>query len=333
MQKKIIHIIILLFFGLGFTFSQDSDPILIFSGRVTDSYGKKLDGVQVIVKKDNQPFKQNTTSGGKYDAIEAPFGFVYSITFKKNGFVPKSLVLDAKKGFFKEDVEPRTFIEPSISLFLEESEVDYSIVTNSPVGKARIDPSTGKIDWDYTYLGQRKNEIEKFLKQIEDQEDIKISRSFKIKNDNIVSKQLANAKEFELANAQNQINKYIKTGDNSLSSLIILLLFKLLMIRLKILKSTTRSQGKRNCFKIAKDRNQHLINKAIELYNEAPKLILLERINEINSLLATQKSNEEEYNNLIAKADNQFTNKPTMMQFQLQKSIKIKPNEIIHLNK
>ena len=137
---------------------------------------KKLDGVQVIVKKDNQPFKQSTTSGGKYDAIEAPFGFVYSITFKKNGFVPKSLVLDAKKGFFKEDVEPRTFIEPSISLFLEEPEVDYSIVTSSPVGKARIDPSTGKIDWDYTYLGQRKNEIEKYLKQIEDQAKQKESK-------------------------------------------------------------------------------------------------------------------------------------------------------------
>ena len=169
MQKKIIYIIISLFLGSSFAFSQEADPILIFSGRVTDPYGKKLDGLQVIVTKDNQPFKQGLTSGGKYNAIEAPFGFVYSITFKKNGFVPKTLVLDAKKGFFKEDVEPQTFIEPSINLFLEEPEIDYSIVTSSPVGKARIDPSTGKIDWDYTYLGQRKNEIEKYLKQIEDQ--------------------------------------------------------------------------------------------------------------------------------------------------------------------
>ena len=137
MQKKIIYIIILLFLGSSFAFSQEADPILIFSGRVTDPYGKKLDGVQVIVTKDNQPFKQSMTSGGKYNAIEAPFGFVYSITFKKNGFVPKSLVLDAKKGFFKEDVEPQTFIEPSISL-LEEPEVDYSIVTSSPVGKLEL---------------------------------------------------------------------------------------------------------------------------------------------------------------------------------------------------
>ena len=45
-------------------------------------------------------------------------------------------MLDAKKVFFKEDVEPQTFIEPSISLFLEEPDVDYSIVTSSPVGKS-----------------------------------------------------------------------------------------------------------------------------------------------------------------------------------------------------
>ena len=57
--KKIIYIIILLFLGSSFAFSQEADPILIFSGRVTDPYGKKLDGVQVIVTKDNQPFKQS----------------------------------------------------------------------------------------------------------------------------------------------------------------------------------------------------------------------------------------------------------------------------------
>ena len=48
--------------GSNFAFSQEADPILIFSGRVTDPYGKKLDGVQVIVTKDNQPFKQAMTS-------------------------------------------------------------------------------------------------------------------------------------------------------------------------------------------------------------------------------------------------------------------------------
>ena len=385
MQKKIIHIIILLFLVSSFTFSQDAEPVLIFSGRVTDPFGKKLDGVQVIVTKDNQPFKQGITSAGKYNAIEAPFGFVYSITFKKNGFVPKSLVLDAKKGFFKEDVEPQTFIEPSISLFLEEPDVDYSVVTSSPVGKARIDASTGKIDWDYTYLGQRKNEIDKYLKQVEDQAKLKESKfkklvadgnnsfskkdysnavmkfeeALKIKSDNLVSKQLANAqKNLELANAQNQKQKeyddFIKTGDNSLSSsnytsaLDAYNKAKQLIpgnqIAYDKIKNIEKLQQEAKDKEIAEKFNIKMsaakssfdskdYSKAIELYNEASKIDPSnrnpkERINEINSLLATQKSNEEDYNNLIAKADNQFTSKSYDDAISnYKRALKIKPDE------
>jgi hypothetical protein len=52
-------------------------------------------------------------------------------------------------------------------------------------------------------------------------------------------------------------------------------------------------------------------DKAISLYNEAAKIdpsskSPKERIDEINSLLATQKTNEEEYQSLIKKADEQF---------------------------
>ncbi|GIR57564.1 MAG: hypothetical protein CM15mP65_01450 [Crocinitomicaceae bacterium] len=81
--------------------------------------------------------------------------------------VSKTLVLDTKKGYFEEDVEPRTFIEPSINLIKRNDDVDYDIIENQPVGKARIDPQSGKLDWDYAFSGQRKNEIDRYLKQIE----------------------------------------------------------------------------------------------------------------------------------------------------------------------
>ena len=62
----------------------------------------------------------------------------------------------------------------------------------------------------------------------------------------------------------------------------------------------------------------------IDPSNRNPK----ERINEINSLLATQKSNEEEFNNLITKADNQFTNKSYDDAISnYKRALKIKPNE------
>ena len=63
--------------------------------------------------------------------------FIWShlyVVFKKDGMVSKTLVLDTKKGYFEEDVEPRTFIEPSISLINRDDEVDYDIIENQPVG-------------------------------------------------------------------------------------------------------------------------------------------------------------------------------------------------------
>ena len=164
------------FLILGFGFlclsfhAQDDQPILVFSGKVSDISGKKLQGVKVVVTQDGKPFKETiTSSSGKYTNIEAPFGHVYSLTFRKNGLVTKKLTLDTKKGYFEEDMEPRTFIEPSISMFKEQEDVDYSIIEDQPVGKARIDPNSGKLDWDFAYSGQRKKEIDRYLKQIEQQ--------------------------------------------------------------------------------------------------------------------------------------------------------------------
>ena len=232
-----------------FTHGQ-SKPVLIFTGRVTDISGKKLDGVQVIIKKDNKPFEtRKTASNGKYDIIEAPFGHVYTIVFNKNGMVSKTLVLDAKKGYFEEDVEPRTFIEPSISLINRDDEVDYSIIENQPVGKARIDPQSGKLDWDYAFSGQRKNEIDRYLKQLEqaarekeaqfkkminegnsayNKEDyelaiIKYEEAISIKSDETISAKIASAKK-NLAlkqsqkDQQNQYDALISKGNDALSS-------------------------------------------------------------------------------------------------------------------
>ena len=230
--------------------AQDDAPVLIFSGKVSDYSGKKLQGVKVIVKQDGKPFHQTVTSpSGKYNDIEAPFGHQYSLVFEKSGMVSKTLILDTKKGYFEEDVEPRTFIEPSISLFKEQPDVDYSIIENQPVGKARIDPSSGKLDWDYAFSGQRKKEIERYLKQIENQERqqeaqfkkmvtegnsaynkenyelaiLKYEEALKIKPDDVVSQKIVSAKKnLDLQKNQKELQKQydalIQKGNNALSS-------------------------------------------------------------------------------------------------------------------
>jgi tetratricopeptide (TPR) repeat protein len=224
--------------------------MLIFSGKVSDYSGKKLQGVKVIVKQDGKPFKQGVTSpSGKYSDIEAPFGHTYTLIFEKSGMVSKTLVLDTKKGYFEDDTPPTTYIEPSISLFKEQKDVDYSIIEDQPVGKARIDPTNGKLDWDFSYSGQRKKEIERYLKQIEDQARqkeaqfkkmvaegnnaynkkdyelaiLKYEEALKIKDDDVVVDKIEDArKNLLLAESQKELqveyDAFIKKGDTELGA-------------------------------------------------------------------------------------------------------------------
>ena len=187
----------------------------------------------------------------------------------------------------------------------------------------------------------------------------KFEEALKIKNDNIVSKQLANAKKnLELANAQDQLKKqyddFIKTGDNSLSSSNYIAALDAYnkakelipgnQIAYDKIKNIEKLQQEAKDKEIAVKFNAKMSEaksafdskdyaKAIELYNEASKIDPSnrnpkERISEINSLIATQKSNEEEYNTLITKADNQFTNKSYDDAISnYKRALKIKPNE------
>lgn len=204
----------------------------------------------MIVKQDNKPFNESvTSSSGKYNVVEAPFGHQYTLIFEKEGLVTKTLILDTKKGFYEEDTEPRTFIEPSISMFVEKPDIDYSIIENQPVGKARIDPSSGKLDWDYAYSGQRKNEIERYLKQVEQQARqkeaqfkkmvtegnnaynkkdyqlaiLKYEEALNIKDDDALTKKIEDAKKnLQLQKSQKELQEQydalIQKGNNALSS-------------------------------------------------------------------------------------------------------------------
>ena len=106
---KILLFVITLFLTLvgGSVVAQDEEeqPILMFSGKITNSSGSKLAGVSVEFFRDNVSFKTvSTASSGKYSPVEAEYGHIYKVVFTKDGYVSKSVVIDAKKGFFAEDI-------------------------------------------------------------------------------------------------------------------------------------------------------------------------------------------------------------------------------------
>ena len=84
-MKRFILTIIVLYIGLitSIVYSQDaSDPYIVIAGSVNDENYQKLSGVKVEIKQDNQVFKSVVTSSkGKYDTVEIPYGYISIVTF------------------------------------------------------------------------------------------------------------------------------------------------------------------------------------------------------------------------------------------------------------
>ena len=231
---------------------EEEDPILMFSGKITNSSGGKLAGVSVEFFKDNVSFtKVSTASSGKYSAVEAEYGHVYKVVFSKDGYVSKSVVIDAKKGFFAEDInEKKTYLdELGTTLINQQPNIDYGVITSRPVAKAHIDPSTGHLDFDFGYINTRKKEIDKFIAALANADNeheqkflqlvkagdnatsseqyvnaiAKYKEALKIKEDKNVTAKIADAenklKDLEAQNKLNEeFNKAIKKGDQLLAS-------------------------------------------------------------------------------------------------------------------
>ncbi|MCT4582968.1 MAG: hypothetical protein N4A35_16265, partial [Flavobacteriales bacterium] len=175
-MNKIYKILILIgmFFlfenSFNYAIAQD-DPIFIMEGRAVDASSKKVAGVQVTVKKGGSVFKTATTSSnGKFQDLELDYGFVYTVTYTKAGYITKSISIDAKTGYYAEDVEDLSVFPADITMLKAQQNVDYSIISSSPVAKVSIDPATGGLDYDRKYIGKRGKEIARFLEEIANKE-------------------------------------------------------------------------------------------------------------------------------------------------------------------
>ena len=319
-MKRFILIIILIYFGLSisFVYSQDSsDPFIVIAGSVNNENYEKLSGVKVEIKQDNQVFKSVITSSkGKYDAIEIPYGHIYIISFSKNKFATKSILIDSKSGYFKEEQSTQPFAIP-ITLQTIQPDIDYSVVSDQHVGKIRI--IDGNLALDNVYNKQRKNEIDRHFKAIEEQAKLK----------------------------ESQFNKFLSEGDNALNkedySLAILKYEEALKIHKDDLVENKIEKAKKNLELISQEKELNkqyddLIIKgdnflssgnntlALENYNKAKELnpgnqIAYDKIKEVEKAnnLAAQKEILEKFNIKMNAAKSAFNNKNYQQAIDLYK--------------
>lgn len=147
--------------------AQDDHVMVLTAGKkgIADKFGRKIAGATISIKQDGKAFKSvNTGSNGKYENINMPYDHLYEVTISKGGFVSKVTLIDGKKGYFPDEImEKKTEIQFVPEMITKQPGVDYSVITKAPVAKARIDPSTGQMNYDMSFISRRSNEIQKFM--------------------------------------------------------------------------------------------------------------------------------------------------------------------------
>ena len=148
--------------------AQDT-PTAFLEGRITTSSGKKLAGAVVTVKKNGSTFETITIgSNGKYSDLELPMGFEYELTVSYDGYLSKTIVIDAKTGYFEEDTPLEIPMDIPFQLDAKKENVDYSPISNGfKIGKLSIDPNTGGLAIDQGFTGSQGSKYKKFFEDLE----------------------------------------------------------------------------------------------------------------------------------------------------------------------
>ena len=110
--------------------------------------------------------KMKTNSKGILVLDSVPYYEVYKLTLSKDNFVTKTIKIDAKKGYYGDEVA-HDVIELEIEMIEALLYVDYHVITNSLVGIIEIASETGILQNNKVFAANRKNEIDTFLKNAE----------------------------------------------------------------------------------------------------------------------------------------------------------------------
>jgi hypothetical protein len=123
-------------------------------------------GFTVELQSSKQQKKMKTNSKGILVLNSVAYDEVYNLILSKENFVTKTIKIDAKKGYYGDEVTNEV-IELEIDMIEALLYVDYGIITNTPVGLIEIASETGSLENNKLFATNRKNEIDTFLKNAE----------------------------------------------------------------------------------------------------------------------------------------------------------------------
>ncbi|MBL4708101.1 MAG: hypothetical protein JKY48_06640 [Flavobacteriales bacterium] len=156
---KTLFSISLFFISLGLMAQYQLGRLTVY-GKVKHKTGI-VGNVNLEVYKDNELSKELVNYKNGSFKLELPLGSIYSITFKKEGYIEKSVAVIAKTDSLNR-VNGRFFFQLDIELFKsEENSVDESILP--PVAKLYIKNQNSGFKYDKKYVKWVAEEYEEEL--------------------------------------------------------------------------------------------------------------------------------------------------------------------------
>ena len=250
--------------------------------------GQIKSGFTVELQSSKDQKKMTTNSKGILVLNSVAYDEVYKLILSKENFVTKTIKIDAKKGYYGDEVNNKV-IELEIDMIEALLYVDYGIITNSPVGLIEIASESGSLENNKLFATNRKNEIDTFLNNAE-----------------ILSKELQSQFKKLLKGAKNEIykNKF-KSAESFLQKAEkIVINEETIDVRELLVGAMTREGDelgaiKKIIFVADKLLIQESYSESIALYKRVIRLdpennYAQEKINEINVLLVNmEKENNE----------------------------------------
>lgn len=270
---------------------------------------KRFEGVTITVKRNGSVWKTvNSDESGKFD-VSLPPNAIYLVEFSKPGHVTKRIEFSTKN-VPPEDAKYGFEFPMEMNLFEEIDGLDVSIL-NQPIAKVAFDPSTGYMDYNPEYTKSVKKELDRLKKELE--EKLKsLEEERKQKQKDYDAAIVAADKAFKSENWTDAKSFYEKASQIFPAE--DYPLFQLADIEDKLADLEAADKKYKSAIEKGDEAfKEREWEKAINSYEIAlevkdddyPK----NKIKEIEDIIANEEKVNEEYNELIADADNAFNDK------------------------
>ena len=136
--------------------------------KVVNEENINLQGVKIDFYQDGKLIETKfSDSTGSCSDFENTYNYKYKVIFSKENYVSKYIEVDAKTNYIKDEFPTDgDLINVKMSMLEKKSSIDYSIITDLPIARARIDSAYGLMNYDFDFINKRKKEIDDFLSTI-----------------------------------------------------------------------------------------------------------------------------------------------------------------------